>query len=374
MRRLLTVILASMALAAPLPLTTTANAATIISVLVVSACATPGSTYTVGTYRVPTMDTTGTLCSQSGGGGGGSNAAAGPTGSAVPADGSYNALNVGGTLRGQTGSNPVGTTYSAHIDLTSVGGVSMSAGAGAVGTSTPRFAIGQDATTMAGSAPGTAGTPATTVGSVQGVSGGTPLPASIADAADVTLGAKADAATCAATNTAMACLRQIDADVKGTGNVQGVAASGATDSDVPLNGGGRAATAAPTAVTDGQKVVNLLGETGKQVILPYSIKETAVRGTTTATDTAAHTIIASAGGSLKNYITGLQCGRTDAGATAITLTMSDAAASVFILPSGGATNIQFAIPLATAAATAFSVTSGTGVSTLYCSAQGYTGL
>lgn len=323
-----------------------------------------------GTY----MDQTGNLCTNATGGGGGSNPAAGPTGSAPPASASYDGLNVGGTLRGQTGANPNGTIYSAHTDLTSVGGVSMSAGAGAVGTSTPRFAIGQDATTMAGSAPGTAGSPATTVGSMQGVSGGTPLPASIADSADVTLGAKADAATCVTTNTAMACFRQIDADIKGTGNVQGVAASGATDTDVPLNGGGRAATTAPTAVTDGQKVAQMMGAEGKAIVLPYSIKELAVRGTVTSTDTSAHSIIASAGGSLKNYITGLQCGRSDAGATAIVLTLSDAAATVVVLPSGGATNIQFAIPLATAAATAFSVTSGTSVSTLYCSAQGYTGL
>lgn len=158
------------------------------------------------------------------------------------------------------------------------------------------------------------------------------------------------------------------------GNVGGIDASGATVTGQPLLGGGRAATAAPTAVTDGQAVAAQLTPEGRTVVAPYSIKELMVRGTTTSTDTSAHTIIASAGGSLKNYITALQCGRTDAGATAIVLTLSDAASTVVILPSGGATNIQFPIPLATAAATAFQVTSGTGVSTLYCSAQGYTGL
>jgi len=158
------------------------------------------------------------------------------------------------------------------------------------------------------------------------------------------------------------------------GGVEGLAASGSTVTGNPLLDGGRAATTAPTAVTDGQAIAKQMTAEGRTVVAPYAIKELMVRGTATSTDTSAHTIIASAGGSLKNYITGLQCGRTDAGATAIVLTLSDAASTVIILPSGGATNIQFAIPLATAAATAFQFTSGTGVSTAYCSAQGYTGL
>lgn len=158
------------------------------------------------------------------------------------------------------------------------------------------------------------------------------------------------------------------------GGVEGLAASGSSVAGNPLLDGGRAATTAPTAVTDGQAVAKQMTAEGRTVVAPYAIKELMVRGTTTSTDTSAHTIIASAGGSLKNYITGLQCGRTDAGATAIVLTLSDAASTVVILPSGGATNIVFPIPLATAAATAFQFTSGTGVSTVYCSAQGYTGL
>lgn len=273
------------------------------------------------------------------GGGSGSNAAASATGAAVPSSAGYNGLNVGGTLRGQTGVNPTGSVYAGQTDISSVGGTAVT----------------------------------------------TSLPVGAADGAVVTLGTLTDAASCASGQTAMACFRQLHSDMTGAipaqssdgvkiGAVQGTKASGATADTYPLLNGGRAATAAPTAVTDGQAVSQLMGETGKQVVLPYSLKETAVRGTTTSTDTSAHTIIASAGGSLKNYITGLQCGRTDAGATAIVLTLSDAASTVVILPSGGATNIMFPVPLATAAATAFQVTSGTSVSTLYCSAQGYTGL
>lgn len=306
--------------------------------------------------------------------GGGSNACASATGSAVPSAACANGLNVGGTLRGQTGSNPTGTTYSAHTDTTSVNGVTTSTGAGAVGTGSQRIAVGQDATTIAGSAPGTAGTPGTAVVSVQGVTGGTVLPIVAADGQITNLGTSTDAASCASGTSSLACFRQMDADIKGTGTVQGTAASGSSVSGNPLLEGGRAATAAPTAVTDGQAIAKQLTAEGRTVTAPYSIKELMVRGTATSTDTSAHTIIASAGGSLKNYITAVQCGRTDAGSSALTITFNDSASTVVILPAGGATNITFPTPLATAAATAFQFTFGTGVTTGYCSAQGYTGL
>lgn len=59
-----------------------------------------------------------------------------------------------------------------------VNGVTTLAGAGASGTGSQRVTAAQDTTTIAGSAPGTAGTPSANVVSVQGVSGGTPLPVS----------------------------------------------------------------------------------------------------------------------------------------------------------------------------------------------------
>lgn len=51
-----------------------------------------------------------------------------------------------------------------------------------------------------------------TCGASSGGGGGA---VTIADGADVTLGAKANAATCATTNTLIACTRQIDADING---------------------------------------------------------------------------------------------------------------------------------------------------------------
>ncbi len=92
-----------------------------------------------------------------GGGGSGSNAAASATGSSVPSSASYNGLNVGGTLRGQTAVNPTGSVYAAQSDISSVAGTTVSTGAGAVGSGTARVAVGQDTTTVAGAAPTTTG-------------------------------------------------------------------------------------------------------------------------------------------------------------------------------------------------------------------------
>jgi hypothetical protein len=56
-----------------------------------------------------------------------------------------------------------------------VNGVTTLTGAGAVGTGAQRMAVGQDTTTIAGSAPGTAGTPSANVISVQGANSMTPV-------------------------------------------------------------------------------------------------------------------------------------------------------------------------------------------------------
>jgi hypothetical protein len=88
------------------------------------------------------IDTTGGLCITGTITGG--NAAASATGSAVPASADYQAINVGGTLRGQTGANPSGSLYSADMNLISVNGVTLLAGAGNTGTGSPRVTIATD--------------------------------------------------------------------------------------------------------------------------------------------------------------------------------------------------------------------------------------
>lgn len=139
--------------------------------------------------------------------------------------------------------------------------------------------------------------------------------------------------------------------------------------------GCRGTTSSPTAVTDGQLVGPMCSKTGKVISEPFAPSDLKVRGKASGTDTSAHTIIAAGAGSLKNYITGVQCGRTDAGTSPIVVTFSDDQSTPMVIPdagNGGGNNFNFnASPIVTAAATAFTFTSGTGVTTLYCSAQGY---
>ena len=153
----------------------------------------------------------------------------------------------------------------------------------------------------------------------------------------------------------------------------GVSATGTTAPANSVYSGGRATSADPTAATDGQNIARMLSLTGKTITLPYAVKELQFRGSSGAqTDGSAHTIIAAAAGSLKNYITDWECSNTSA--TTVRVTFSDDASTTVIVPAGSGNNKSLHIPLATAAATAFTMTASTGVSSIYCSAQGYTGL
>lgn len=77
---------------------------------------------------------------------------------------------------------PVSATFSPSgtqdVNVKQIGGNAVSAGAGATGSGSERVTVAQDATTIAGSAPGTAGTASANVVSVQGVANGTALPIS----------------------------------------------------------------------------------------------------------------------------------------------------------------------------------------------------
>jgi hypothetical protein len=102
-----------------------------------------------------------------------------------------------------------------NVNLTGINGVTPLAGAGATGPGSLRTTQAQDTTTIAGSAPGTAGTPSANVLSVQGTSGGTSLPMSAADGQIVNVGTSTDAASCASGTSLLACQRQLHTDVTG---------------------------------------------------------------------------------------------------------------------------------------------------------------
>lgn len=78
----------------------------------------------------------------------------------------------------ETNTGTIAGAVSASVmqeNLKQVNGVTTLAGAGAVGTGAQRVAVGQDTTTIAGSAPGTAGTASANVVTIQGIAGMTKL-------------------------------------------------------------------------------------------------------------------------------------------------------------------------------------------------------
>lgn len=107
--------------------------------LIQGAVTTNSPAYTTGQTSPISLDTSGSVRVNVVSGSTG-NAAAGNTGSVVPSQADYRGINIGGTLRGQTGQNPSGTIYASDV-----AGV------------------------------GTAGSPAGGVITVQGVSSATPI-------------------------------------------------------------------------------------------------------------------------------------------------------------------------------------------------------
>lgn len=186
------------------------------------------------------------------------------------------------------------------INLAQVNGTTVLAGAGAVGTGSQRVAVGQDTTTIAGSAPGTAGAASANVLTIQGVASMTPILAN-----------------------------------PGTAANWGV---GATGSAVPANASymaGLANSSEPAKATTGNLTGALLDLAGKVATSPYAVRESMVRGSASATGTGATTLIAAGGSNVKTYVTDVECGRNDAGTTAIFVTLSDAASTILVLPNNG---------------------------------------
>lgn len=154
---------------------------------------------------------------------------------------------------------------------------------------------------------------------------------------------------------------------------------GATGAAVPVNAPYVAALARSSensTATSGNLTGVMLDLVGKVITSPYANRENMIRATATASSTAAVTLIGAQGAGVKTYVTNIECGRTDTGTTAMTLTLSDAQSTVLIIPNnggGGGNNYNLTIPLVTAANTTLSFTPGTAVNTTYCNVQAFTG-
>ena len=99
------------------------------------------------------------------------------------------------------------------------------------------------------------------------------------------------------------------------------------------------------------------------------------RGTNSMTTAGSMSVVAAAGGSLKNYITDIQIANT--GGTATLITFQDgngggaAALGFTIAPAGGGSNIHLTTPYVTSANTAFFVAVASASTTVYASAQAF---
>ena len=195
---------------------------------ILSACST--ATYSIGKLNYATGLPTGETCtSGSGGGGGGASYTAAASPFAVSA-GANKPAGIS-TANSAQWIVPVKPGTTTEVDLTAPSGVLGADGATITSTSNPfptshasgsvasgAFASGSIASGAVASgaiasgayASGSIGSGAIASGAV---ASGAYASGSISDGADVTLGTKADAATCATANTALACFRQLHTDI-----------------------------------------------------------------------------------------------------------------------------------------------------------------
>lgn len=213
---------------------------------------------------------------------------------------------------------------------------------------------------------GAAGTPSALVELIQGAQSMTPLNVVLYNLAGANLTMGAGISTSATTRFTAAEANDTSAGAPPTTTVlltQGSSAKGAAITGSPVGNGCRTATVLSTPVADGQGVFNTCGAEGKQIVMPYSIKEAAWRATASVTTTAATTLQAAAATGIKNYVTAVQCFSTATAGTVITL--NDTAATQLFCPRSNTGGSVFPTPLLTAAATA--------VTTLTVNSQNCTG-
>lgn len=216
---------------------------------------------------------------------------------------------------GQAGAVQLTADRMMFTNLGKINGVAILTGAGAVGTGSERVAVGQDVTTIAGSAPGTAGAASANVVTVQGIASMTKLlvtPDSVALPANQSVnisqingvtplmgngvtGTGSQRVTIASDNTAFSVNATLSAETtkvigttRITGNVGGIfdAATGATAPANALLQGVTFNSAAIAAPATGQMVATQADYNGNLKIAP-GIATTSLTAITSATGTGA---------------------------------------------------------------------------------------
>lgn len=232
-------------------------------------------------------------------------------------------------------------------------------------------------------------------------------PVSIADGSLATLGAKADAKSTATDTTAISIMQvlkelsfmaqtpaalpanqsvnlsQLNAHTTLEGGVNGALATGgcvATNTATPcnpMNLGAQAVSSENSAATTAREVQLVSDLVGKLIVLPYANPENFVSGVTgVITDTTSTSLIASAGGSLRDYITSWSCTNSHATVGTFIKLLDNASikAEMYAAPAGGGFSVTMPNPLVGTAATAWNVQAVTTGANFICNATGYKGL
>lgn len=168
--------------------------------------------------------------------------------------------------------------------------------------------------------------------------------------------------------------------VNGTQAVGGCVATNTATPCNPIGTGGIAVTSEPSAATATREVNLIADKVGKLIVLPYANPENAVSGVTAAmTGTTSTSVIASPGGSLRNYLTQLTCTNSHATVGTFVLVQDGNGGTTiyeaYAAAVGGGFAISFPVPLVQpTTATALYVQDVTTGANVICSASGYKGL
>ena len=252
-------------------------------------------------------------------------------------------LAAGSALAGKVGIDQTTPGTTNGVSLAQVGAATISTGTGAQGAGTPRVTVATDTATVAGSAPGTAGTASANVLTVQGIASMTKL---------------------LVTPDALPANQSVNvSQIGGTTVAQtsGTLAVNIGNNGTVVNNGGSVAVSSGTII--GQNPLDFGFIVGTS---------TALRAVATINGTAAVTL-AAATAALHGYLTDVTCTRTDTGTLMAELTLNDAISSTIPLPPTGGATVQRRVAfISNGTNTAITGTSTAGV-TGHCDAAGYTG-
>lgn len=169
----------------------------------------------------------------------------------------------------------------------------------------------------------------------------------------------------------------VNGGVAGSQSVGGTVATNVAITANPINLGAQAVSSENSAATTARQVQLVADLVGKLIVLPYANPENFVSGTATATDTTSTSLVASPGGSLRNYITQFTVWNSSATNTYIKIQDGSGGTTLYTLPcpTVGGSVITLPTPLRQpTTATAIFFAANASANAVFISASGYKGL